>query len=52
MDDDKSIIEEDEDTQKDKYLTFGLAEETYGIDIAVVIEIIGIQTMCQRCLNM
>ena len=45
MDDDKSIIEEDEDTQKDKYLTFGLAEETYGIDIAVVIEIIGIQTI-------
>ena len=45
MDDDKSIIEEDEDTQKDKYLTFGLANETYGIDIAVVIEIIGIQTI-------
>ena len=34
---------EEEDTQKDKYLTFSLGEETYGIDIRVVIEIIGIQ---------
>lgn len=42
MDDDKNLLEE-EDTQKDKYLTFALADETYGIDIAVVIEIIGIQ---------
>lgn len=32
----------DEDTQKDKYLTFTLGEELYGIDIRVVIEIIGI----------
>ena len=31
-----------EDTQKDKYLTFTLGEELYGIDIRAVIEIIGI----------
>lgn len=35
-------ILEEEDTQKDKYLTFFLGEETYGIDIHVVMEIIGI----------
>ena len=32
----------DGDTQKDKYLTFTLGEELYGIDIRAVIEIIGI----------
>ena len=32
-----------EDTQKDKYLTFHLASEDYGIEIQYVIEIIGIQ---------
>jgi purine-binding chemotaxis protein CheW len=32
-----------EDTLKDKYLTFSLAEEDYGIEIRYVIEIIGIQ---------
>ncbi len=35
-------ILEEEDTQKDKYLTFTLGDELYGIDIRVVIEIIGI----------
>ncbi len=34
---------ENEDTQKDKYLTFHLAGEDYGIEIRFVIEIIGIQ---------
>ncbi len=34
---------EEEDTRKDKYLTFRLGQEIYGIDIRVVIEIIGIQ---------
>ena len=43
MEDDKLLMEEDEDTQKDKYLTFSLGNEIYGIDIKVVIEIIGIQ---------
>jgi purine-binding chemotaxis protein CheW len=32
-----------EDTQKDKYLTFSLADEEYGIEIKYVTEIIGIQ---------
>ncbi len=34
---------EDEDTQKDKYLTFQLAGESYAIDIKHVVEIIGMQ---------
>ena len=42
MEDEKNILEE-EDTLKDKYLTFTLGDEVYGIDISVVIEIIGIQ---------
>lgn len=39
----ESVREEDEDTQKDKYLTFHLGNEDYGIDIRHVTEIIGIQ---------
>lgn len=35
--------EEDEDTQEDKFLTFFLDEEEYGIEIQHVTEIIGIQ---------
>lgn len=34
---------EDENTQEDKYLTFALASEEYGIEIRHVTEIIGIQ---------
>lgn len=37
--------EEDEDTQEDKFLTFYLGEEEYGIEIRHVTEIIGIQTI-------
>lgn len=37
----------DEDTQKDKYLVFHLAGEDYGIDIAYVTEIIGIQKITE-----
>ena len=44
MDDD---LYDDEDTQKDKYLTFHLAGEDYGIDIAFVTEIIGIQKVTE-----
>ena len=33
----------EEDEQKDKYLTFNLGEESYGIEIRYVTEIIGIQ---------
>ncbi|MDX1776619.1 MAG: chemotaxis protein CheW [Desulfobulbales bacterium] len=38
---------EDEDTQKDKYLTFSIGSEDYGIAIANVTEIIGIQTITE-----
>jgi purine-binding chemotaxis protein CheW len=41
--DDELWDDDDEDTQKDKYLTFHLADEEYGLDIACVTEIIGIQ---------
>lgn len=37
--------EEDEDTQVDKFLTFILGQEEYGIEIKYVTEIIGIQNI-------
>lgn len=37
----------EEDTQKDRYLTFALGKECYGIEIRYVTEIIGIQTITQ-----
>jgi purine-binding chemotaxis protein CheW len=40
-------IFEDEDTQKDKYLTFHIGTEDYGIAIANVTEIIGIQSITE-----
>ncbi|NSW92745.1 MAG: chemotaxis protein CheW, partial [Firmicutes bacterium] len=39
--------EEDEDTQEDKYLTFILSQEEYGIEIRHVTEIIGIQNITE-----
>ena len=36
-------LEETDDTQKDKFLTFHLGKEDYGIEICHVTEIIGIQ---------
>jgi purine-binding chemotaxis protein CheW len=36
-------IVEAEDTQKDKFLTFVIGQETYGIDILFVTEIVGLQ---------
>lgn len=39
----REILEQDEDTQKDKYLTFSIGKEFYGIEIRHVTEIIGIQ---------
>ena len=48
MAEDKNLImEDDEDTQKDKFLTFYLGKEVFGIDIKVVIEIIGIQAITE-----
>ncbi|OHW63250.1 chemotaxis protein CheW [Andreesenia angusta] len=42
------ILDElEEDTQKDKYLTFGLDEEEFGIEIEYVREIIGIQPISE-----
>lgn len=37
------LEDQEEDTQKGKFLTFSLGAETYGIDIVNVTEIIGIQ---------
>lgn len=37
------LDEYEEDTQKGKFLTFSLGEESYGIDILYVTEIVGIQ---------
>lgn len=44
----KQLLEiEDEDTQKDKFLTFTIGSEAYGIEISFVKEIIGIQPVTQ-----
>jgi purine-binding chemotaxis protein CheW len=45
LEDDGSL--EVEDTQKDKFLTFRLAKEDYGISIRHVTEIIGLQTITE-----
>lgn len=39
----KEVIEQEEDTQKGRFLTFILSNEVYGIEIKHVTEIIGIQ---------
>lgn len=43
----QEIIEQEEDTQKDKFLTFSLRSEFYGIEIMYVTEIIGIQVITE-----
>jgi len=43
----KEELEEDEDTQKDKFLIFTLGKEFYGIEISTVTEIIGIQPITE-----
>ncbi|MHB8129296.1 MAG: chemotaxis protein CheW [Mobilitalea sp.] len=40
-------LEQEEDTQKDRYLTFVLGNECYGIEIKFVTEIIGIQAITE-----
>jgi len=40
-------LEFEEDTQKNRFLTFSLDKETYGVEIKYVIEIIGIQTITE-----
>lgn len=41
------LLEQEEDTQKGKFLTFSLGKEFYGIEIKHVTEIIGIQAITQ-----
>lgn len=38
---------EEEDTQKDRYLTFAIGQENYGIEVRYITEIIGIQTITE-----
>jgi len=45
--DDLDDDEEDEDTQKDKFLTFTVGKEDYGLEIYHVTEIIGIQKITE-----
>jgi purine-binding chemotaxis protein CheW len=41
------LLEQEEDTQKDKFLTFVSGNESYGIEIRHVTEIIGIQPITE-----
>ncbi len=43
----ENTLEMEEDTQKDRYLTFILGNECYGIEIKYVTEIIGIQAITE-----
>jgi purine-binding chemotaxis protein CheW len=43
----KELLDEEEDTQKDKYLTFLIENEFYGFESRFVIEIIGIQPITE-----
>jgi purine-binding chemotaxis protein CheW len=43
----EGISEQEEDTQKGKYLTFTVGKEVYGLEIKFVTEIIGIQEITQ-----
>ncbi len=43
----EELLEEREDTQKDKYLTFSLGTEEYGIEIKYVREIVGLQKITE-----
>jgi Chemotaxis signal transduction protein len=43
----KDLLEMEEDTQKERYLTFYIGKEIYGIEIRHVTEIIGIQPITE-----
>lgn len=43
----QELLEQEEDTQKGKFLTFTLGNESYGIEIKYVTEIIGIQPVTE-----
>jgi purine-binding chemotaxis protein CheW len=44
---DDDDLEIEEDTQKDRYLTFRVAAEEYGIEIRHITEIIGVQKITE-----
>ncbi|MDA8441727.1 MAG: chemotaxis protein CheW [Peptococcaceae bacterium] len=44
---DEVVLDQEEDTQKGKYLTFNLGNEFYGIEIKFVTEIIGLQPITE-----
>jgi purine-binding chemotaxis protein CheW len=44
---DAEVLQEEEDTQKCRFLTFQLGNEVYGIEIRFVTEIIGIQPITE-----
>lgn len=43
----QELLEQEEDTQKGRFLTFALSSESYGIEIRYVTEIIGIQPVTE-----
>ena len=43
----ENVLDDEEDTQKDKFLTFSLGTEVYGIEIKFVTEIIGMQSVTE-----
>lgn len=43
----QELLEEEEDTQKGRFLTFELGGESYGIEIKYVTEIIGLQPVTE-----
>lgn len=43
----EDTMEIEEDTQKGKFLTFSLSDESYGIEIKYVTEIVGIQAITE-----
>jgi len=43
----QELLEQEEDTQKGRFLTFSLSNESYGIEIQYVTEIIGIQPVTE-----
>jgi purine-binding chemotaxis protein CheW len=43
----QSVVNQEEDTQKGKFLTFTLGNEAYGLEIKYVTEIIGVQEITE-----
>lgn len=43
----QSLVTQEDDTQKGKFLTFMLCSETYGLEIKYVTEIIGVQEITE-----